>query len=92
MSNKIKTIKVQVKPAIVKAGGGFHDFSSGADLYPKKPGQVFEVELTPFIARKLDTGELIKVGDKSAKPADKKGAVDPAKDADNPPKAEEKSK
>jgi len=70
MSDKIKTIKVQVKPAIVKAGGGFHDFSSGFDLYPKKPGQVFEVPFTPFIARKLDTGELIRVDVKPAgKPA-----------------------
>lgn len=56
---KTEKIKVRVKPEIVKAGGGFHDFQSGADLYPKKASQIFEVEKTPFVRRKLASGELI---------------------------------
>jgi len=61
-------IKVKVHPKIVKDGSGFHDFHSKTDIYPKKADEVFEVEKTPFINRKLDTGELILVESKKEKP------------------------
>jgi len=57
-------IKIKIKPEIIKAGGGFHDFYSHADIRAKKPDDVLEVENTPFIQRKLDTGELILVTNK----------------------------
>lgn len=59
-----KKVKVRVKPEIIKMGSGFHDFYSHTDIYPRKSDQVFEIEMTPFIKRKLDTGELILIGTK----------------------------
>ena len=72
MSDEPNKIKVRVKKEIVKSGAGFHDFYSNVDLYPKKPSQIFTVELTPFIRQKLMTGELILVTDPAPKEDDKK--------------------
>jgi hypothetical protein len=58
MSEK-EFVKVKVNPKIVKAGRGFHDFYSKTDIYTKDVNQVFEVQLTPFIKKKLATGELL---------------------------------
>lgn len=55
---------VKVKKEIAKYGGGFHDFYSGADLYPKKSDEIFKVKKTPFITRKIASGELILVSEK----------------------------
>lgn len=76
-----KMIKVRVKKEIAKSGGGFYDFSSKTDIYPKKPGEVFEVPVTPFIERKLATGELILVEGKLSDP-DKKEDEEPKSDQD----------
>ncbi len=57
-------VRVRVKKEIVKNGGGFHDFHSGEDMYPKSHKKIFKVPMTPFIRKKLDTEELILVGEK----------------------------
>lgn len=72
MSDEPNKIKVRVKKEIVESGAGFHDFHSNVDLYPKKPSQIFTVELTPFIRQKLMTGELILVTEPAPKKDDKK--------------------
>jgi len=57
-------VRVRVKKEIVKNGGGFHDFHSGMDMYPKSDRKIFKVPLTPFIQQKIRTGELLLVLDK----------------------------
>lgn len=61
---KPETVRVKVKKEIVKYGGGFHDFYSGADIYPRNPNKIFKVKKTPFITRKIASGELILVSEK----------------------------
>lgn len=68
-------IKVTVSPKALKSGGGFYDFSSRTNIYPKKADQIFEVEDTHFIRVKLETGELIAVSESKKEPEPKKEAV-----------------
>ncbi len=58
-------VRVRVKKEIVKNNGGFHDFHSGVDMYPKSHQKIFTVPITPFITQKLRTGELILVAKKT---------------------------
>lgn len=61
---KMEIVSVKVKKEIVKYGGGFHDFYSGTDIYPRNANHIFKVKKTPFITRKIASGELILVSDK----------------------------
>jgi sRNA-binding protein len=55
-------VRVRVKKEIVQNGGGFYDFESGTNMYPRSHKKIFTVPMTSFIRKKLDTGELILVG------------------------------
>lgn len=61
---KTETVRVKVKKDIVKYGGGFHDFYSNTDIYPKNANKIFKVKRTPFITKKIASGELILVSEK----------------------------
>lgn len=63
--NGQEMVRVRVKKEIVKNGGGFYDFHSGVDMYPKSHQKIFTVPMTPFIGQKVRTGELILVAKKT---------------------------
>lgn len=57
-------IKVKLSEKLDQSGLGFFDISTGAKITPKefKKGEAFEVVDSPFIQSKIESRELIFVG------------------------------
>lgn len=61
----MRKVKVRIKAAIAEKGCGFVDIEGKQEMFPRGkkgeiiPGREFELWETPFVRRKIESGELI---------------------------------
>jgi len=59
------TLKVKVRDDIVNRGSGFFDITGKQRIFAKKSDDIIEVQETPFVRKKIATGELIVISRRS---------------------------